>query len=906
MTITDPNTQCASADDHVVNVLDRPTLNDIPNSICAGASVNLSVTGGSSYSWNVGGSTASIEHSPSSSTEYRVTVTDANGCVYSLSKTVNVEALPRITFGGGTSICAGQSLDVTAFGGQRYRWDYNNATTASPTQNTTYTVTATSAGGCTSSAQRVITIKPSPLGTINDAPGSICPGQSVTLIASGGSTYRWTEGNATTASITVSPTQNTNYTVSITNTEGCTVVKSHSIAVNISGSASNDGPLTCTKTTVTLLGTSSALGASYRWKNASGVVIASTSGTTVNTPGVYTLEIRAAGGCTFTTATEVLLNRQIPIVSASNSGMITCAQSSVNLLGTSSVSAASYEWRNGSGTLIANTLNTSVNSAGTYTLKVSTANGCSSTASTVVAADLAVPSVSIQHDGQLTCAKTSATLNAISSTPNLQYTWRNAGGSIIGSNSASVVVTTGGTYQLQARANNGCSSSSSVSITQSGNLPNISVNTPGAISCFSSQSTISGNSTTPGVSYAWYNPNGRLMSTQNSFTATIAGTYTLKVTSLQGCVSSASTTLTENIGFNQAIALNVDGTSTNSNFAQGELTCTKNSITMSGASVGVLGGNVGFLLYWTNATGQVLSNSNSLTVSSPGYYYLRRHDCPLVKEVLIKENRPAPVVQIAGEKLVCEGKNTTLTASGGGQYTWSTGASTATITTGNIYQPSTYTVTVSTGAYCRTVANVTVENHPSPVINGPTSLCAGTSVALTASSGYTYKWSHNNATTASISVAPLVPSTYTLTATSDKGCTVIKSHVISTVKSQPNTFVLNGEPTAAFCGEAALNINVVNPISTYTWKWSTGETTSFLQKTLASSQTISVTATSNGCTRTKAIPITVNTKPAGLILQGVEIICAGGSTILTAPAGETPTRPRAASASNREVTKPIG
>ena len=890
LTITDPITKCSSADQHDVIVLERPTLNDIPNSICAGASVNLSVSGGSSYSWNVGGTTASIVHSPSEFTEYRVTVTDANGCVYSLSKSVNVEALPRITFGGGTSICAGQSLNVTAIGGQNYRWDYNNATTAtitvSPTQNTTYTVTATSGLGCVASAQRVISIKPSPLGNINDAPGSICPGQSVTLIASGGSTYRWTEGNATTASITVSPTQNTNYTVSITNTEGCTVVKSHSIAVNISGLANNNGPLTCSKTTVTLLGTSSALGATYRWKNASGVEIATTPNTTVSTPGVYTLEISAAGGCTFTTATEVRLDRQVPIVNASNNGVITCTQSSVNLLGTSSASPASYEWRNNAGNLIANTLNASTTQAGTYTLKVTAANGCSGTASTTVTADLATPQVNIQQDGPLTCTKTSVTLNANPNNPNLQYTWRNSGGSIIASNSSSVVVTATGTYQLEARGSNGCATTASATITQSGNFPNISVNNPGSISCIGPEATISGNSTTPGVTYAWYNPNGKLMTTQKSFIANIAGTYTLKVTSAEGCVSSASTTLGETVFGAQAITLNVGGNSTNGSFAQGELTCTQNSVSMS-ASARLAGYSIS--VYWTNAAGTVLSTTKQLTVSSPGYYYLKQNDCPLVKEILIKENRPVPVVQIAGEKQACVGKSTTLTASGGGQYNWSSGATSSTISTDFIYSPTTYTVTVSTGTYCSTVANVTVSNYPSMVINiaGETSLCAGTFVPLTASGGYTYKWSHNNATTESINVAPLVPTTYTVTATSDKGCTAIKTHVISTVKSQPNNFDLNGLPTSAFCGEAPLNISVVNPISTYTWKWSTGETTTFLQKTLTSSQTISVTATrNNGCTRTKAIPITVNTKPAGLI-QGAEINCAGDSTILTAPAGET-------------------
>lgn len=888
LTVTDPSTQCSSVDEHVVTVLPRPTLNEAPTSICMGGTVNLSVSGGSSYSWNVGGTTASIQHSPSSSTEYRVTVTDASGCSYVLSKNIAVTNPPNITFGGGTSICAGQSLNITAFGGSSYSWSYNSANTAtitvSPVVNTTYTVTATSSGGCVSTAQRAITVKPSPTGNI-DAPSSICPGQSVTLIASGGTSYAW-NGGASTASITVSPTQNTNYTVSISNGEGCTVVKSHAIAVNISGSASNDGPLTCIKTSATLTGASSAQGATYRWKNASGVTIANTANTTVTSAGVYTLEITAAGACTYSTATEVLQNLQTPSVSASNSGAITCTQSSVNLLGTSSATPATYEWRNGGGTLIANTLNTSVTQAGTYTLKVTTANGCSSTASTTVTTDVATPQASIQHDGPLSCTKTSVTLSASPNNPNLQYTWRNSSGTVIASNSSSVVVTATGTYQLEAKGSNGCTTTVSTNITQSGNFPNISVNNPGYISCTSSGATISGNSTTPGVTYAWYNPNGRLMATQKSFVTNIAGTYTLKVTSAEGCVSSASTTLGEDVPNDQAITLNVGGYSTNGSFAQGELTCTQNSIRLS-VSARYAGYDVA--VYWRTDADGVIGSGNFENVDAPGYYYVYHQECPaVVKEIYIKENRPAPVVQITGEKLVCVDKNTTLMASGGNQYYWSTGATTNTISP-YVSGPTTYTVTVSKGAYCNTTASVTVDNHPYPIFNisGPTSSCAGTFVTLTVSGGHTYRWSHNNATTASINVAPTVPTAYTVTVTSDKGCVTNRRHTISTVNSQPNDFRLNGEPTTAFCGEAPVNISVVNPNSNYTWKWSTGETTSYLQRTITSSQTISVTARrSNGRTRTKTIPITVNTKPQGFI-AGADINCAGESTTLTAPLGET-------------------
>ncbi|AEE52881.1 hypothetical protein [Haliscomenobacter hydrossis] len=867
---------CKRSESKTVTVYAPPSL-DGTLSVCDGEAATLSVTGGSSYSWSTGESTASISPYPSSTSIYRVTVSDPNACTYVLSKTVSVSNLPNARISGPNTTCAGQNVSLTAFGGSSYLWSTgaNTATiNVSPGSTTTFTVTVSSGGGCLGSASQVINVRPLPIGNIAGA-SSVCPGQSTTLSASGGSTYLWNTG-ASSAAIEVSPTQNTNYTVSITNAEGCTVVKSHAVAVNISGSASNDGPLTCSKTTATLLGTSSAQGASYRWKNASGVEIATTPGTTVTTAGVYTLEITAAGGCKYTTATEVVQDLQIPQVSANSSGMLTCVQSSINLLGTSSASPASYEWRNGSGILIANTLNASTTQTGTYTLKVTAANGCSNTASTAVTEDLAVPVFTPSNDGPLTCTKTSVTLDAGATSTGLSYTWKNHGGSII-STSATVTVSAVGTYSVEVRGSNGCKTTRSTAVTLSADLPQVSANNGGPISCVSETSTLTGSSTTSGVSYQWYNPNNRLVSTQASFSTKVPGTYTFKVIAADGCSNSATTT----VGTMGALPL------APSVFNNGPLSCTKGSVSMSAST---LSNNVSY--EWRNESGAMIGTSSGKSVTEPGAYTVRiqkSDGCAISLETVVQENRPQLQVNISGDAFVCWGGETTLTATGGGTYTWNTGESTPSVKTSFIYGPITYAVTVSTGTYCNASASFTVGNAPTPVANitGHNSVCNGSPLTLTASGGQTYKWSGTNETTQSIVVNPTVATTYTVTVTSDKGCTASKNHVISTVKSQPNNFTLSNVPTEPFCGEAPLNISVVNPNSNYTWSWSTGETTSSIQRTLTSSQTISVTATrNNGCTRTKAIPITVNPRPQGLIL-GVDISCAGGSTTLTAPLGET-------------------
>jgi hypothetical protein len=82
------------------------TNND--GTICAGDAASLTASGGSSYSWSNGATTAAITVSPSSTTTYTVTVTDGNGCISTASTTITVNALP-ITYNvtGGGAYCSG-------------------------------------------------------------------------------------------------------------------------------------------------------------------------------------------------------------------------------------------------------------------------------------------------------------------------------------------------------------------------------------------------------------------------------------------------------------------------------------------------------------------------------------------------------------------------------------------------------------------------------------------------------------------------------------------------------------------------------------------------------------------------------------------------------------------------------
>lgn len=148
---------------------------------------------------------------------------------------------PVVNAGNDVSICPGYitTLNASAPGtGNTYAWapaaGLSNTTSpnpaASPTSTTTYTViTANSCGSDTDTV--VVTVKPVPSVSISATATVICKGNTVTLSASGATTYIWKPGNQTSTAITVSPSSTTNYTV-IGTQASCTATMTFTLKVN--------------------------------------------------------------------------------------------------------------------------------------------------------------------------------------------------------------------------------------------------------------------------------------------------------------------------------------------------------------------------------------------------------------------------------------------------------------------------------------------------------------------------------------------------------------------------------------------------------------------------------------------------------------------------------------------------
>jgi hypothetical protein len=215
---------------------------------CANPSATLTASGGTTYSWSDGngevGTNAALTVTPTISTTYTVTVTDANGCTDTETQLITVDKgapTAGITANRTTVTCANPSATLTASGGGSYSWSPGGATTAeitvSPTSNTTYTVTVTGSNGCTAQASQLITAsKTPPTAAISANRTTVtCTDQSATLTASGGVSYSWSDGSSevgTNAILNVTPTTNTTYTVTVTGANGCTDTESQQVMVN--------------------------------------------------------------------------------------------------------------------------------------------------------------------------------------------------------------------------------------------------------------------------------------------------------------------------------------------------------------------------------------------------------------------------------------------------------------------------------------------------------------------------------------------------------------------------------------------------------------------------------------------------------------------------------------------------
>ncbi len=486
-----------------------------PTTFCQGGSVTLSANTGSAYLWSNGATTQNITVSTSGS--YSCTITTINGVATSNVINVIVNSLPvaTITPSGSTSFCQGGNVTLTASTGNSYLWN-TGATTQSITVNTSnnYVVTITNTNGCSKiSNPLTVTVNSLPTATITPSGATtFCQGGNVTLTASNGNSYLWSNGE-TTNSINISNTGN--FYVTVTNTNGCSA-SSSTISINVNSLPNAiitpSGATTFCQGENVILNASA--GSSYLWSNG-----ATESSITINNSGNFYVTVTNANGCSkMSSPVLVTVNPSTNAIVTINGSTSLCDGETVGL---NSTTANSYLWNTG-----ATTQTIYTNSPGNYFVTITNDFGCTSQSIPITITLNPLPDVAITTNGPTSfCQNGNVTLIANGGN---QYLWST------GATTQSIVVNQTGAYSVMVINSNGCSNTSQTINTIVYQLPNITTTPSGQISLCNGETVLL--TANGGNQYLWSTG-----ATTQSIVVNSAGNYIVTSTDINGCVAQSNT-----------------------------------------------------------------------------------------------------------------------------------------------------------------------------------------------------------------------------------------------------------------------------------------------------------------------------------------------------------------------------
>ncbi|MBC7774909.1 MAG: HYR domain-containing protein [Phycisphaerae bacterium] len=685
-------------------------------------------------------------------------------------------------------------------------------------------------------------------------------------VLSGGNTLTPVIDHAGTFQLTVSDLTN-----------GCTATDITTVtAQNITPAATaTGGAINCASNTVTLSVVYTTLHTTFGWQGPGGFN-SQLLNPVVSVVGNYVFTVTdTLTGCINKSTAVVNSNFVAPNVDASGGGIITCAQTSVQLTGASTTPGATFHWTgpNGYSSDLQNPL---VNSAGTYTLTVQNpVNGCKATDAVTVTSNLTAPTAFASVGGTLTCVVQMVQLTGSSNTPGVSFDW--AGPNNFTSSLQSINISVPGPYTLTVKNPvNGCTGTVTVTVLQNIATPNASAS-GGVKTCSSPTVSLAGNSSTQGVTYSWTGPGG-FMSTLQNPSVSFVGNYTLKVTSSQnGCTATVVAVVSQNIA-----APSVSATS-------GIITCNNPQ-----AQITTTASPQGLSFSWTGPNNFSSSQKNPL-VGVTGYYTVTAtnpaNGCTNSASVYVSENTTPPFAYTGEDKsLNCYFTSILINASFSSNganfsYLWTTWDGHIVSGANTLYPrvdlEGNYTLKVTNtqnGCIDLDSMVVTQSTPVTAVISQTTPVyCSGGSNGTATVSGgggsqsYSYNWSNGQQTA---TITGLSAGVYTVTVTDSESCSATASTTVNQLVVTAFVNVIHQSIPAVNNGSAT----VIGGGGTapYTFKWSNGATTFAINNLAPGPYTVTLTD-AHGCTIVK----TTNVNPANCIItgtiSGVNVTCSGAN-----------------------------
>ncbi len=907
VTVTNSNT-CTATGTISVTVSANPTVapSAAPATICSGQNTTLSAnaTAGSgsisSYAWSSGlGNVASGSVLPTSNTTYTVTVTNSNTCSATGSVLVIVNARPIVSPTATPAvICTGQSatLNANAVAGSGtisgYAWSSGLGNVASgnvsPTSTTTYTVTVTNSNTCSLTGTVTVTVNANPTVAPTAAPAVICNGGNTTLtanaIAGSGSilSYVWSSGLGNVASGVVSPTSNTNYTVTVQNSNGCSVSGSVSVSVNARPTvAPTASPIAICNGASTTLAANATAGSgtisSYTWSSGLGNVASGSVYPTSTT--TYTVTVTNSNTCSATGTVTVTVNAN-PTVAPTATPAIICNGQNTTLSANATAGSGTisgYAWSSGLGNVASGTVSPA--STTTYTVTVTNSNTCSATGTVTVTVN-ANPTVAPTATPAIVCNGQNTTLsaNATAGSGSISsYSWSSGLGNVA---TGSVSPTTNTTYTVTVTNSNTCSATGSVSVMVN-TRPTVAPTASPTVICNGGSTTLNANAAAGSgsiSSYAWSSGLGNVATGTVSPTSTT--TYTVTVTNSNTCSATGAVTITVNA--NPIVAPS----------ASPAIICNGQSTTLSANATAGSGSISSYT--WSGGLGNVASGVASL-VSTTTYTVTvtNSNTCSATGTVTVTVNANPTVAPTASPGTICTGGSSTLAANalaGSGtisNYLWSSGLGNVASGTVSPTSTTTYTVTVTNSNSCSATGSITITLSASLVASiSPTTvaICTGSSATLTASGGTNFNW-NNSAISQSITVSPTSTTSYTVTVSDITTCTATASR---TVVVNPLPLVSISPSSVTLCAGQSTTFTATGGTG---FAWSNSATSSSINVSPSVTTAYSVTVTDNN-TCTASATSTVNVVPAmNATATATNVSCNGGnngSVNLSVSGGQAP------------------
>ncbi len=754
-----------------------------------------------------------------------------------------------------------------------FTWDETPATTISlPGTYTLTSIAYDSYLGCDSTVKQKIIAKPqikTNLGT-----QFVCQG---TCLVYNGNSYCNTGGP---------------YQEKLESFQGCdSIVQFTVVTVPVQASIGPVQTIDCTNPILTLnsSGSTNSPTTSYSWTNAGWTPIGNQTTQPVSTAGTYYLIVTnnfGSASCKDTASVTVTANNTPPGV-AITGGNITCIASSVTLQASSPTGGVTYVW-SGPGITPANKnlQNPVVNQPGNYSVVVTNpANGCTSTATTIVTSDNTPPVINASG-GVLTCTQPTIPLNCTVDIATVSFGWN--GPCIVSSGQTpNPVVNCAGTYSVTVtNFLNGCSSTTSATVTQDIAFPTANAGPDQTISCQQTTVTLNGSGNASGapIQFLWTGQ-GINAGNQNLDTTSVnqPGIYILTVTNTNnGCFKTDTVIVNSSVVPPVAVA-GIDKT----------LTCAITTVKIGGAGSSQ-GAN--FMAAWTgpdiNPGNQ---NQYTPTVGLPGQYILTVTNtatgCNTKDTVQIAQNITTPVADAGPDQtLTCSSPNG-IALNGSGSpatitYLWTglgIGANNSNLPNPVVTVPDTYTLQVTDPLNGCTATDqvIVMQDANLPAANAGADLtlnCTVNSVNINASASssgpdISYAWSGpgisgGNATVQNPANISL-PGTYSLTVTNmTNNCSNTDVLIIAIDTIQPTASA--GAGLVLNCYNSSIDTLDGSASSTgpnYSLVWSGPDITAANQNdimpvvSLPGTYSVTVTNTNNTCTATAQTSVNADLVP---------------------------------------------